>query len=713
MNHTRRACESRGTFQERSLGVRKTSTDHDVGELSKSFTRAHRVVGEKSHLSRKEKERMGLKHFFFFPHSRFRLFWDLNSCLLTLFVSLTLPFRLAFIDTEWSLAWYVIDFCIDIFFLADIVVNMRTMVITHNGALVTSPRKIFMMYARSWLIIDLVASIPVEWFRYGVSFAAPGDTGGGGGQQSQAQLLRLLRLTKLLRLLRVARLFRYFSKWEDHHHFASTHVLRLCNLIVVLVLFSHWNGCLQYFLTSCDTAVNEVTGALAPHPDTWIRRTGVHELPPLERWSWAFYQVMMQLLALSQGLVEPRRPLERWLFMVSIIFGAGLYAMFVASLTSVFSEFGASGREYRSKIDMLHQYMRNLHMPRQLCTRLQAYYELKFPQRTMFDEAGILEQLSPPLKLEVAMLKCHDVLDALEVLHERGLARHLALHLERVVFVDGDQIIHEGDVGKGLYFISSGSVAIFLRTAARATKISRCDETVEPTREPLRRLGKGSFFGEMALLEPGGTAMGDVCVTGYCEGWYLSREYFESILQGFPQFRMYIERVAQKRLLKLNRTANMRSGCRASESAQPRGRLGSVIRSRLGSVLPEFVLRAVERVEVRTTHRARLTSSWNDDLSGQYLDTTRRMSEMESVGLSAAKRKLIRVAHASDSESAKAIAAATAVDDIGTESVDESAVSVDHTRETRGSRRSGVMLPGVKWRPGRGRRRGSDEPCSC
>ena len=54
---------------------------------------------------------------------------------------------------------------------------------------------------------------------------------------------------------------------------------------------------------------------------------------------------------------------------------------FAATLTAVFTEFGASGREYRSKIDMLHQYMRSLRMPQELRDKLKAYFELCFPTR--------------------------------------------------------------------------------------------------------------------------------------------------------------------------------------------------------------------------------------------------------------------------------------------------------------------------------------------
>ena len=77
-----------------------------------------------------------------------------------------------------------------------------------------------------------------------------------------------------------------------------------------------------------------------------------------------------------KGVVDPRRPSELWVYLMSILFGAALYANFVASLTAVFTEVGASGREYRSKIDMLHKFMTSLRMPYTLRAKLQAYFEL-------------------------------------------------------------------------------------------------------------------------------------------------------------------------------------------------------------------------------------------------------------------------------------------------------------------------------------------------
>lgn len=196
------------------------------------------------------------------------------------------------------------------------------------------------------------------------------------------------------------------------------------------------------------------------------------------------------------------------------------YAVFVATLTAVLSELNASGREYRSKLDMLHHYMRSQHMPRALRTKLQAYYELCFPDRQMFQESDILSQLSHSLRAEVALLKCHSVLLTLDVLHDESLARTIANELQRIVFIDQDYIIRRGEPGKGMWFIHSGWVEVLLPDGGS----KKSEDEVATT------LGKHSFFGEMALLEPGGLATGDVRVKGYAECYHLSREHFMELL---------------------------------------------------------------------------------------------------------------------------------------------------------------------------------------
>ena len=174
------------------------------------------------------------------------------------------------------------------------------------------------------------------------------------------------------------------------------------------------------------------------------------------------------------------------------------------------------------------------------------------PNAEMFNEREILDHLSHPLQSEIAMLKCRDVLQALRVLDNDNLARKIALSLKRVVFVSGDCVLHEGDYGRGMYFITSGAVHIIVRGSS----------------QPMAQLGKHSFFGEMSLLEPGGKVTASTIVSGYMEGWQLTRESFYELLGQFPFFREYIVNVARKRR---GQAAQSPDGCNKGGSTAKSG----------------------------------------------------------------------------------------------------------------------------------------------
>jgi monovalent cation:H+ antiporter, CPA1 family len=92
----------------------------------------------------------------------------------------------------------------------------------------------------------------------------------------------------------------------------------------------------------------------------------------------------------------------------------------------------------------------------------------------------------------------------------------------------GEKIITRGDDAEAVFFIASGAVEV----NAAGRKI---------------RLGRGDFFGEMALLSQR-PRRSDVQAIGYCSLLCLSAEDFRSFLASYPGLRDQIRRVAGSRL---------------------------------------------------------------------------------------------------------------------------------------------------------------------
>ena len=114
-----------------------------------------------------------------------------------------------------------VDVVVDLFFISDIIINFRTAYHKDDGELQLDTRAIALSYARSWFVLDLVASVPIDWF-------LPNSAGIG--------------VAKIPRLLRLFRLMKKFDK------LASARALRVVNLLMLFLLFAHWIACLWWII---------------------------------------------------------------------------------------------------------------------------------------------------------------------------------------------------------------------------------------------------------------------------------------------------------------------------------------------------------------------------------------------------------------------------------------------------------------------------------
>jgi len=295
----------------------------------------------------------------------------------------------------------------------------------------------------------------------------------------------------------------------------------------------------QYLLASLEAtaalgASNE-TAVVRFHTDSWVARLSADGiLTEQVAWSWAYLDAWTQMLSMSSGLRDPKRQVELWGVLLSILVGACVSALFVASLTTAISEAEASAKDYRTKLDMVHQYMRHSQLPRPLRAKLMDYFELRYPSKRSFDEVGILQSISHPLREEIALHMCQVVLSALQVVDSAaspGLEGAISTNLERVVYVANDYIIRLGEETEGMYFIERGLV-----------------EVIGESGTLIKTLTSNGFFGEMALLDPTGRAVASVRVATYCEGYRLSIAAYERLVHSHPAFKEYLESARKLRL---------------------------------------------------------------------------------------------------------------------------------------------------------------------
>ncbi|XP_043310413.1 potassium/sodium hyperpolarization-activated cyclic nucleotide-gated channel 3 isoform X1 [Cervus canadensis] len=462
------------------------------------------------------------------PYSDFRFYWDLIMLLLMVGNLIVLPVGITFFKEENSPPWIVFNVLSDTFFLMDLVLNFRTGIVVEEGAeILLAPQAIRTRYLRTWFLVDLISSIPVDYIFLVVELEPRLDA----EVYKTARALRIVRFTKilsLLRLLRLSRLIRYIHQWEEIFHMTydlASAVVRIFNLIGMMLLLCHWDGCLQFLVPMLQDFP----------PDCWVSINHMVNHSWGRQYSHALFKAMSHMLCIGYGQQAPVGMPDVWLTMLSMIVGATCYAMFIGHATALIQSLDSSRRQYQEKYKQVEQYMSFHKLPADTRQRIHEYYEHRY-QGKMFDEESILGELSEPLREEIINFTC------------RGLVAHMPLFahadpsfvtavltkLRFEVFQPGDLVVREGSVGRKMYFIQHGLLSVLAR-GARDT-----------------RLTDGSYFGEICLLTRG-RRTASVRADTYCRLYSLSVDHFNAVLEEFPMMRRAFETVAMDRLRRIGK----------------------------------------------------------------------------------------------------------------------------------------------------------------
>ncbi|XP_023798599.1 potassium/sodium hyperpolarization-activated cyclic nucleotide-gated channel 2 [Cyanistes caeruleus] len=432
-----------------------------------------------------------------------------------------IPVGITFFKEETTAPWIVFNVVSDTFFLMDLVLNFRTgIVIEDNTEIILDPEKIKKKYLKTWFVVDFVSSIPVDYVFLIVEKGIDSEV------YKTARALRIVRFTKilsLLRLLRLSRLIRYIHQWEEIFHMTydlASAVMRIINLIGMMLLLCHWDGCLQFlvpmlqdFPQNCWVSINGMVN------DSWS-----------ELYSFALFKSMSHMLCIGYGKQAPESMTDIWLTMLSMIVGATCYAMFIGHATALIQSLDSSRRQYQEKYKQVEQYMSFHKLPADFRQKIHDYYEHRY-QGKMFDEDSILGELNEPLREEIVNFNCRKLVASMPLFAnaDPNFVTAMLTKLKFEVFQPGDYIIREGTIGKKMYFIQHGVVSILTKGNKEM------------------KLSDGSYFGEICLLTRG-RRTASVRADTYCRLYSLSVDNFNEVLEEYPMMRRAFETVAIDRL---------------------------------------------------------------------------------------------------------------------------------------------------------------------
>ncbi|KAF1637339.1 Potassium/sodium hyperpolarization-activated cyclic nucleotide-gated channel 4, partial [Eudyptes filholi] len=457
-----------------------------------------RMFGSQKAVEREQERVKSAGFWIIHPYSDFRFYWDLTMLLLMVGNLIIIPVGITFFKDENTTPWIVFNVVSDTFFLIDLVLNFRTgIVVEDNTEIILDPQRIKMKYLKSWFVVDFISSIPVDYIFLIVETRIDSEV------YKTARALRIVRFTKilsLLRLLRLSRLIRYIHQWEEIFHMTydlASAVVRIVNLIGMMLLLCHWDGCLQFlvpmlqdFPDDCWVSLNRMVN------DSWGKQ-----------YSYALFKAMSHMLCIGYGQQAPVGMSDVWLTMLSMIVGATCYAMFIGHATALIQSLDSSRRQYQEKYKQVEQYMSFHKLPADMRQRIHDYYEHRY-QGKMFDEESILGELSEPLR-------------------EGSIMRNGYLGRQTPSL----QTSHPSFFFPQLYILSMTSHGMEYPFGQFGSAV----------------LALGAFIPEICLLTRG-RRTASVRADTYCRLYSLSVDNFNEVLEEYPMMRRAFETVALDRL---------------------------------------------------------------------------------------------------------------------------------------------------------------------
>jgi len=321
-----------------------------------------------------------------------------------------------------------------------------------------------------------------------------------------------LHVLWLLKLYRVVRLFRVWRMLE---------IRRLA--LLRLALFAYWLVLLGHWLTAGWIALyGPGLGTGAAH-----------------RYVMSLYFCITTLSTVGYGDILPRTDGQRLYAILLMVVGIGVYGFVIGNVAVILANLDPRRAKHFERLEELSAFMSYRNIPDGLRSRIADYYRYLWLNRLDQDESEVLDRLPSSLRMEVSLYMKRDLLQAVPLFAgaSEEFLRDVALDLQPVFFLPGDEVIRAGSLGGDMYFVNRGSV-----------------EVIGQDGTPLAQLNAGDFFGEMALIYQTSRAA-TVLAIDHCQMYRLEHKHFAAVLENYPDVAQQIRSRAAERLPAAKRAA--------------------------------------------------------------------------------------------------------------------------------------------------------------
>ena len=399
-----------------------------------------------------------------------------------LYNSIYIPISIGDFSVNKPLGQCIIDILIDVLFIVDMLLNLRTVYYDEEGQLVLQPRTIYRKYLCShWFVIDFLAVFPFDIIVSG---------GWDCGTASEADEDAYTSVTKLLKALRLLRLVRFRKELD---RLSGANLLRVVASLSFFVLVAHWLACIWWALGYLEYKQDERRAAGthvlcdSTHPCSWIRRIpdDGEKLSPessfAQQYVSSFYWSLTTLM--KTPWIGPDTIAEKTVATCAIFAGAIFYASFLGTVQGSYASFNKSSSQKHDKIANLTAFMNARNIPNDLRAKMIGHTnQLAAWLPLGIVNSQVLQQLPSHLRGEVALELYADTCGSPSRMFPNvsiECAKMLVMRLQTQLVMPNQVLIAQKEVCTQLYFLVKGG----LRVQTEPPSATMCTKQPPPSRD--------------------------------------------------------------------------------------------------------------------------------------------------------------------------------------------------------------------------------------
>ncbi|XP_052591869.1 cGMP-gated cation channel alpha-1 [Peromyscus californicus insignis] len=414
------------------------------------------------------------------------------------------------LQSDYLEYWLIFDYVSDIVYLVDMFVRTRTGYL-EQGLLVKDKLKLIEKYKENLQFkLDVLSVVPTDLLYFKMGWNYPE--------------------IRLNRLLRISRMFEFFQRTETRTNYPN--IFRISNLVMYIVIIIHWNACVYY----------SISKAIGFGNDTWVYPdVNDPEFGRLARkYVYSLYWSTLTLTTIGET-PPPVLDSEYVFVVVDFLIGVLIFATIVGNIGSMISNMNAARAEFQARVDAIKQYMNFRNVSKDMEKRVIKWFDYLWTNKKTVDEKEVLRYLPDKLRAEIAINVHLDTLKKVRIFAdcEAGLLVELVLKLQPQVYSPGDYICKKGDIGREMYIIKEGKLAVVADDGITQFVV----------------LSDGSYFGEISILNIKGSKAGNrrtanIKSIGYSDLFCLSKDDLMEALTEYPDAKTMLEEKGRQILMK-------------------------------------------------------------------------------------------------------------------------------------------------------------------